>query len=120
MLSGFTEGFCCANNHCFTAAVFSALSISYCVLLLAFFKATGLSYLLTGNLIAFGNAGWLISLLLLFSDFLAAVFLVRIWLKVLNKRSKYSDYLISCICIVLIGILEYYVISPFLVTLFNN
>ena len=103
----------------FVTFLFLILSAPYGVLLIAFLKAAGLSYLLIGVLTAFGSAGWLISMLLLFSDLLSAVFLIRIWFAVLQKRARCFDFLFSGVFLILIGIIDCYIVSPFLATLFH-
>ena len=86
---------------------------------LAFIKAVGFAYVGWGILLSFGSAGWLVRLLLLFSDCVSVPLLLWFWNKVLTE--KFEALLPSSVAAVLtaigIGMIDYGVVSPFLVSL---
>ena len=86
---------------------------------LAFLKALSFAYVGWSILAAFGSAGWLIRLLLMFSDCTTVPLLWWFWNKALTLE---FDALVpasfsAALTILGIGILDYGVISPFLVSL---
>lgn len=93
----------------------------YSVLPFVFLKA--LSYFLCygGITLIFGNAGWLLSGMLLFSDSIFVIMLLLIWFnaaigKKPNLRRCIAAYIISSIAIVY---LDYFVVSPYVAMLLN-
>ena len=86
---------------------------------LAFLKALSFAYVGWSVVISFGSAGWLIRLLLMFSDCAAVPLLWWFWNKALT--SEFDALVPAAVAAVLtilgIGIMDYGVISPFLANL---
>lgn len=82
----------------------------------AFFKAFLYHFFCFGILRSFGSAGWLIRLLLIFSDTLTLPVLWMYWLRsIKGTREGLAFRTIPAVCAVfLIGSVDYSVISPFL------
>lgn len=98
--------------------VISALliRISYSLLyLFAYFKAFCYGFCMFGLLIAFGTSGWLISIFLLFSEFFAISVLFWFWIADSYETSdKFrKNLIISIIVITMVGLIEYYFVSPY-------
>lgn len=92
---------------------------SWMLLVISFLKAFGFVYtscLLTRG---FGSAGWLIRLLVMFSDCISLPFLWWFWCQLLKGRQKISIPVVFSVfaAATAIGILDIQVISPFLSTL---
>lgn len=83
---------------------------------IAFWKAFQFSYVGMGVMAAFGSAGWLIRLLMMFSDILMLGVLWWYWLRALSGRRGCALVvsLVPFSAAVLIASLDYSVISPFL------
>ena len=66
--------------------------------------------------VAFGEAGWLIRLLLLFSDTASLPVLLWLWLRCLdnNRIARKQAFLKSAGALAIIGVVDYMVIAPFL------
>lgn len=98
-----------------------AVFIGQCWLIfpMAFLKAVAFAYVGWSVVITFGSAGWLIRLLLLFSDCASMPLLWWFWNKALV--SDFDALVPASVAAVLtilgIGIVDYGVISPFLVSL---
>lgn len=84
-------------------------------------KAFCTGYLLYAVSTAFGNAGWLIRLLLLFSD--TGITIVILWLlfRHLNGRKKTfkADVMLSFFAAIMIGMVDYLLVAPFLQSLMD-
>lgn len=72
-----------------------------------------LGYCLLGLLQAFGSAGWLVCTMLLFSNIAGSLILFCIWV------SSSFNKIFSLIFVVLIGCMDYFLISPYLVYIIN-
>lgn len=100
----------------------SVFSLSYISFAIVFSKALLYSYCATGIALLFTSAGWLIGLLLLFSDFIAIVLLL--WFSVRNIATKGSslkiDFLLCAVIILVACCIEHKVVSPYLIMLFNT
>ena len=104
--------------------LFSAFAVyvsNYRLLIpIAFMKAFLFSFLGTGILASFGSAGWLIRALLMFSDIAILPLMWWYWLSALsgseNMAARSAAAFLSAI---LIGSLDYCVISPFLANLIS-
>lgn len=82
----------------------------------SFLKAFSFAYVAASVTQAFGTCGWLIRLLLLFTDVCTVPILFWCWLRFLNgSLNKRSAEMMLCaaICIAICGF-DYFVISPFL------
>ena len=86
---------------------------------LAFLKALAFAYVGWSVVITFGSAGWLIRLLLMFSDCASVPLLWWFWNKALTSEldALVSASIAAVLTILGIGIVDYGVISPFLVSL---
>lgn len=86
---------------------------------LAFFKALAFSYVGWSIVVTFGSAGWLIRLLLMFSGCATVPLLWWFWNKALT--SDFDAMIPAAVSAVLtilgIGIVDYGIISPFLLNL---
>ena len=106
----------------FLIAVCSAFSLSYLSIGIIFSKALLYGYCSSGIIQSFASAGWLILFLLLFSDFIAIVFLL--WFSIRNmtrKRNSLKFDLLFCVTIVLVACyIECRAVSPYLIMLLNT
>ena len=93
----------------------------YFLYILAAFKAFSFSFCLCAIGYCFGSAGWLIRFLLLFSDSCILPCLIWLWLRCFSRKCiAFKKDLTACIGItVLVGFIDYFVISPFLLSVFN-
>ena len=100
-----------------------AFFISSPALLLAicFCKAFFLSFISLGVYQAFGSAGWLIRHLLLFSDCMSAPLLYWYWRHHLLSNDSFCVWKSACVLAlsILIGSINYCIISPFLASLID-
>ena len=85
------------------------------VLPIVFLKASVFSFCSCCVLFAYGDAGWLVRLLMLFSDSVMLGVLCWYWLQHLDcKRFELKQNTILCLLVaVMIGITDYMYISPF-------
>lgn len=85
----------------------------------AFLRACLLSFVSMGTMVAFGSAGWLVRLLLMFSDICLAVLLYVYWLWHISGLHRFSS--LTCggfaAAALLIGSIDHCFVAPFLVQL---
>ena len=82
---------------------------------IAFFKAFLVSFLGLGVLCAYGSAGWLIRLLLLFSECCTLPLLILCWIRLLSGQGRRLLPAASAVFTAsLIGSFDYCIVSPFL------
>lgn len=95
------------------AAYFSAPVLIYT---LCIFKAFSFSFGLCGVISVFGYSGWLIRLLLLFSDSCMAVLLLWLWCRILSLKhyTVHRDLLICTAISAAVGTVDYFLVSPYL------
>ena len=87
---------------------------------LAFLKAFLVAWLGWGVLVSFGSAGWLIRMLLMFSEILSLPLLWWYWQRILSGNPGRGFCTLICTGFALgIGLLDYFVVSPFLVNLLS-
>lgn len=98
------------------------LRLNLLILPIAFIKAVCFSFCAMCLIFAFGDAGWLLCRLYVFSDSCAVVVLLLFWIHcipgdvvALNKNFCYCLVSISAICFV-----DYFLVSPFAMKLFYN
>lgn len=91
------------------------------LVLIAFGKAFLVSYLGLGAMAAYGSAGWLVRWLLMFSDCCSLPLLWLYWLRLLSGKRRFASIETAAlmIAVVLIGSLDYCVVSPFLAVLIS-
>lgn len=101
------------------SALFFRLSLPWLVVPIAFFKAFSYSWCSSCIMIYFHSAGWLLRLLLLFSDTFVAVILIWYWYRNLSSREERlkNDTLTCLIFLLLIACFDCCVISPFGISL---
>lgn len=89
--------------------------------ILAFLKAFCFGCCCCAVVAAFGSSGWFIRWLLLFSDSCIVVVLLWLWLKSFagDEHTIHADVLISIVIAIIIGCVDYFVVSPFMVSLFQ-
>lgn len=94
----------------------------YLLLPLAFCKAFLISNICCAVAACFGSAGWLVGILLLFSEFCAAPVLYGFWRRHISGRQSLSveEILGFCVWIFLIGSINFRIISPFLASLIDH
>ena len=101
------------------AAVY--FSIPAMVLPLSFCKGFCMGYCALGILFVFGSASWLVRLLLMFSDCFMILPLSWFWIRHISgcRNMLRRDFLICSAIAIVIGIVDYFLVSPFLVMLMN-
>lgn len=92
------------------------ISASKLLFLIAFAKAVLFGFVTSAVCTAFGSAGWLVRVLLLFTDIGGVIFLFHYWVRHISGFRPFSAgafvaYLVPVFCIVLA---DYYYISPLL------
>ena len=92
------------------------LSKTWLFLPLSFFKAFRFAYLAGIVSASYGSAGWLIRLLLFFTDGLEIAVLLWIWFRWIGEGTKQAIREITggAILCVMVWIMDYFVVSPFL------
>lgn len=93
----------------------------YFILPIIFSKAFSFICSYGAIMIAYGNAGWLVSGMLLFSDFFVVVLLLFVWYysatgECCNPRRQATLYVLIP---TLIGCYDYFVVSPYVAMLLN-
>lgn len=89
---------------------------------ICFFKAFSFGCCLYSVSVAFGSAGWLVRVLLLFSDSCMMVPLLWFWCRhqAGNRDLIKQDLVVCASCAALIGATDYFLISPYLAELMNH
>ena len=93
----------------------------YCILPFVFFKAFSFMCSYGSVMIAFGNAGWLVSGMLLFSDSFLVVLLLQLWLHTASGQ-LYSPLIFArsyVLALLVIGCFDYFAVSPYVSILLN-
>lgn len=93
----------------------------YLVLPIIFLKALGYMFCFCCISNNFGAAGWLVRLLLLFSDTIAVLLLLHSCYQYVtgNRNSLFRYFQIAILVLIICGCLDYYIISPFIMMLIN-
>lgn len=104
--------------------LFSALAVyiskAWLLIPIAFCKAFLFAFLGIGIMASYGSAGWLIRILLMFSDILTMPLLWWYWLKALSgAHTRVWHAAAAAAPALLIGSIDYCVISPFLANLIS-
>lgn len=98
-----------------------SFSMAWLIFPVCFCKAFAFSFVSLGVLQAFGSAGWLVRLLLLFSDCAGMPLLYGFWLRHLpggRPVGVWETAFLLAAC-VLLGSVDYRIISPFLAGLLS-
>lgn len=105
--------------------LFSAFAVyiskEWLLIPIAFLKAFSFAYLGVGVMMAYGQAGWLIRCLLMFTDSLIMPLLWWFWLNALTlpRGQMLGISALAGGVLVFIGSFDYFVISPFLANLIS-
>ena len=89
------------------------------ILPIACFKAVSFGYSNLVTVLSFGSAGWLVRILLLFSDICTLPVLCWLWLRYIpgNRSLKHSDLAVCIVAILIIGCIDHCFVLPYLATL---
>ena len=89
---------------------------------IAFSKALSFGFCITMTNIAFGDAGWLVGRMLLFTDSIMAVVMLWLWFRSINGAYPMQKRDI-CICFAVAAtvlLVDIYAVSPFMISLFQH
>lgn len=97
------------------------VGFDYLLIPLAFSKAFLFSFLFVGIFNAFGAAGWLMVCFLMFPDALLLPVLWWFWIDtaLLHRGLNAGNLCISTLFIMIVGSLDYFVITPFVINLIS-
>ena len=97
------------------SAVFFKFSVWKGICILAFLKAFTFSYCSTTIVCCFGSAGWLLRCILAFSGSTTGVILLWFWIRSCRQttRSGYQDLFLCLFLTLVVGFIDYCMISPF-------
>ena len=89
------------------------------ILLIAFCKAVSFGYSGILTIMAFGSSGWLVRLLLMFTDICTVPVLCWLWLRHIpgNLQITSADLALGAAAVIGFGSLDYCLISPYLAML---
>ena len=95
------------------------LSKPWLIVPIALLKAFCFAFCTFGVVLAFGSAGWLVQLFLLFTDTCVIPILIFSWLRYLShtERSMRGLLIVCSVAAFSIAMVDYFVISPFLLRL---
>ena len=96
----------------------SATLAKYFIYPLSAIKGFAYSYCSLMSLNLFTGCGWLIKFLLLFSDSISVIFLMMVWIRILNYGFSWLDVLTSVTVVSAICVIDYCLIIPYLALLF--
>ncbi len=105
----------------FISFIAICISSHWIVFLFVFIKSFAFCCCICGVAETYGYSSWLIRLLLLFSDSAVTVGMLLFWCRALNfKRSRaLRELCILTIVFTAIGIIDFFLVSPYLVMLMN-
>lgn len=85
---------------------------------IACMKAMSFSMVAIGIFRSFGSAGWLLQFLLMFSDICLIPFLIFYWVRFISSERAIHFYDILCVstAVLSVGLIDFYFISPILVS----
>lgn len=105
----------------FAAFIVCLLYRPVLVIPIAFIKAFSFAFSAYGIVLAFGNAGWLIRWLLMFSDSISILFFV--WFSIRNisnnQKSLIKDFVVCFLATTFFCISDYFAILPLSMSFFN-
>lgn len=103
-----------------SAAAFR-LSLPLLILPIAFTKAFLFSFCASALTLIYADAGWLARWLYTFSDSIMVIFLLWFWVRNITKRAGIfqKDFAVSLFAASLLICIDYFIVSPFSVMLFN-
>ena len=104
------------------SAVFIRLSLTWMIYTMSVLK--GISYGFTTYiiLISYFHAGWLVTLLLMFSVICSQISLFFLWIRHIDGNTRYlfKDTVICLLVTSMIGFVDYFAISPIVMDLFDR
>ena len=115
----------CTQSNCFLSVFFIILMpflFSVCfahffsansVLIVVFLKAAVFAFVACSYVCCWGSAGWLISRILLFSDFLGIPVLIWMWYRIFCGRLKKNDVILFLLLLSIICIADCFFVSHF-------
>lgn len=97
------------------------LSVPFLILPTAFIKASLFSFCACALTLVYNDAGWLARWLYIFTDSIMVIFLLRLWIRnaLLSAKTFQKDLLICLIAASILICIDYFIVSPFSVMLFN-
>ena len=107
----------------FLPFLFSAYAVYFAepwlLLIVSIFKAFSFAFCSFGLCLAFGQCSWLVRFLYLFSDVFSIPVLYCFWLRNISGRTRSSrrECIVFGIITLVIGCIDYWLISPFLTSL---
>lgn len=110
----------CVTGLPFLISAFAVLiSCRWLIFPVAFFKGVTVSFTAMGFLFSFGSAGWLIRFLLTFADVASLPLLYWFWITCFSGRDRYwaARGMLTAALLLLLGSIDYCLISPFLASL---
>ena len=93
------------------------LSETWLLMMIAGVKAFCFGFCACGTILAFGDGGWLVRFLFLFSDYCLIPLLLFYWVRHIQDQAALPELCVYLITAVLICFVDYWVISPFLVSI---
>ena len=100
--------------------LFSYFSLLIFLLILSFVKAFVFSFTTCCIFYTFGSSSWLLQILLLSSDSIAVILLFWLWIDVLMRRKTTLSILFTFFAIIgVVCAVDYFAISPFLISLLH-
>jgi hypothetical protein len=106
----------------FVSCIAYWLDKSYCIFPIAFLKAFSYAYCTFNVVLAYGDAGWMMRWIILFSDSCFVVLLLWFWIRNFSKGSVSFKFnlLVCCVLSTIICLFDYFAIIPISVHLVNN
>lgn len=97
------------------------LSLPLLILPIAFMKAFLFSFCASALTLVYADAGWLARWLYIFSDSFIVIFLLWFWVRNITgiNESLQKDFAITLFASSLLICIDYFIVSPFSVMLFN-
>ncbi len=93
------------------------LSETWLLLMIAAAKAFNFGFIACGTILAFGEGSWLVRFLFLFSDYCLIPLFLLYWVRCLQGQTAPWELRIYLIIALLVCLADYWVISPFLVSI---
>ncbi len=103
------------------SAIAIYLRLPYFTLIIVFFKAFIFGFAACGTVWTFFSSGWLITSLLMFSDFFMVIPLLYFWIRHISGTQSYlrRDFIVSLLLSAALCIADYLFVSPFLAVLMD-
>ncbi len=98
-----------------------SFSLNWAVIPLAFCKTSLFSLFSVLTILSYGGCGWLVRLLLLFSDIVSLPILMWLWIRILQGKcgSSFRTILVCAAAGMAVTVFDYLVISPYLAYLIS-